>query len=139
MRQEDNPVIVYTGRYDRVDNFWFTLAHEIAHVLLHLDKKKCDAFLDDTVDRVDGDKREKEADAKAEEMLRGGEILQKAQPYLNYFSEVKLKEISDELQIDESVILGILQHKVHVDYWKLNKYKKKYCRLSRKNWSWGDK
>ena len=57
--QEDNPVIVYTGRYDRVDNFWFTLAHEIAHVLLHLDKKKCNAFLDDTVDRVDGDERKR--------------------------------------------------------------------------------
>ncbi|MBN2863025.1 MAG: HigA family addiction module antidote protein [Bacteroidales bacterium] len=127
--QEDNPVIVYTGRFDRVDNFWFTLAHEIAHVLLHLDKKKCDAFLDDMVDHVDGDKREKEADAKAEEMLRVGEILRKAQPYLNYFSEVKLKEIAEELQIEESVILGVLQHKGHVDYRKLNKYKEKVLPL----------
>lgn len=126
---EDNPVIVFTGRYDRVDNFWFTLAHEIAHVLLHLDKKKCDAFLDDIVDRVDGDEREKEADAKAEEMLRVGEIFQKAQPYLNYFSEIKLKEIADELQIEESVILGVLQYKGHVDYRKLNKYKKKVLPL----------
>ncbi len=33
-----NPVIVYTGRYDRVDNFWFTLAHEIAHVYCILKK-----------------------------------------------------------------------------------------------------
>lgn len=127
--QEDNPVIVYTGRYDRVDNFWFTLAHEIAHVLLHLDKKKCNAFLDDMVDHADGDDREKEADAKAEEMLRVDEILQKAQPYLNYFSEVKLKEIADELQIEESVILGVLQYKGHVDYRKLNKYKKKVLPL----------
>ena len=40
---KENPVIVYTLRYDRVDNFWFTLAHEIAHVLLHLsaDNDKC--------------------------------------------------------------------------------------------------
>jgi HTH-type transcriptional regulator / antitoxin HigA len=126
---KDNPVIVFTGRYDRVDNFWFTLAHEIAHVLLHLDKKKCDAFLDDIVDYVDGDEREMEADAKAEEMLRVGEILQKSQPYLNYFSEVKLKKITDELQIEESVILGVLQHKGHVDYRKLNKYKKKVLPL----------
>ena len=62
-------------------------------------------------------------------MLRVGEILQKAQPYLNYFSEVKLKEIADELQIEESVILGILQHKGHVDYRKMNKYKKKVLPL----------
>lgn len=124
-----NPVIVFTGRYDRVDNFWFTLAHEIAHVLLHLGKKKCDAFLDDIVDYVDGDEREMEADAKAEEMLRVNEIIQKSQPYLNYFSEVKLKKIADELQIEESVILGVLQHKGHVDYRKLNKYKKKVLPL----------
>jgi HTH-type transcriptional regulator/antitoxin HigA len=35
----NNPVIVYTARYKRIDNFWFTVAHEIAHVLLHLNKK----------------------------------------------------------------------------------------------------
>ncbi|MDC7246788.1 MAG: HigA family addiction module antitoxin, partial [Sphaerochaetaceae bacterium] len=34
----DNPVIVYTGRYDRIDHFWFTMAHEISHILLHLKK-----------------------------------------------------------------------------------------------------
>ena len=25
-----------TQRYDRIDNFWFTLLHELAHVGLHL-------------------------------------------------------------------------------------------------------
>ena len=24
-----------TVRYDRIDNFWFTLLHELAHVFLH--------------------------------------------------------------------------------------------------------
>jgi HTH-type transcriptional regulator/antitoxin HigA len=36
---DENPVIVYTSRYDRIDNFWFTMAHEISHILLHLNKK----------------------------------------------------------------------------------------------------
>lgn len=31
-----NPVIGLTLRYDRLDNFWFVLFHEIAHVYLHL-------------------------------------------------------------------------------------------------------
>jgi len=30
------PVIALTLRYDRLDNFWFVLFHEIAHVYLHL-------------------------------------------------------------------------------------------------------
>jgi len=31
------PVIGLTLRYDRIDNFWFCLLHELAHVGLHLD------------------------------------------------------------------------------------------------------
>lgn len=30
------PVIALTLRYDRIDNFWFVLFHEIAHIILHL-------------------------------------------------------------------------------------------------------
>ena len=33
---EGRPVIGLTLRYDRIDNFWFTLLHELAHVGLHL-------------------------------------------------------------------------------------------------------
>ena len=29
---DDSPAIVLTLRYDRIDNFWFTLMHELAHV-----------------------------------------------------------------------------------------------------------
>lgn len=32
------PVIGLTLRYDRIDNFWFTLLHEIAHILHHINK-----------------------------------------------------------------------------------------------------
>ena len=33
---DSNPVIGLTLRYDRIDNFWYTLLHELAHVGLHL-------------------------------------------------------------------------------------------------------
>jgi HTH-type transcriptional regulator/antitoxin HigA len=122
---EENPVIVYTGRYDRVDNFWFTLAHEIAHVLLHLQELKDQGFLDDLKDGEVTSVQEKEADQKAEEILRVVEILSHAQSYVNYFSEEKLNSISDTLKIDQSVILGVLQHKGLVEYRKLNQYKTK--------------
>ena len=32
-----NPVIAMTLRHNRVDNFWFTLIHELSHILLHFD------------------------------------------------------------------------------------------------------
>ena len=34
---DGRPVIGLTLRYDRIDNFWFSLMHELAHVSLHLD------------------------------------------------------------------------------------------------------
>lgn len=43
----DRPVIALTLRFDRLDNFWFTLCHELAHVSLHLERDHSDAFIDD--------------------------------------------------------------------------------------------
>lgn len=124
-----NPVIVYTGRYDRVDNFWFTLAHEIAHVLLHLEEVKAQEILDNLEREPATDNIEKEADMMAEKMLRIDEIISLAEPYKNYLSKVKIKEISHTLGIEESVIVGVLQHKHIVDYRKLNGYKRKVIEL----------
>ena len=35
---DGHPVIGLTLRYDRVDNFWWVLLHELAHVTRHLRK-----------------------------------------------------------------------------------------------------
>lgn len=55
------PVIGLTLRYDRLDNFWFTLLHELAHVALHLRTPE-DRFYDDLDVGDQGDKYEQEAD-----------------------------------------------------------------------------
>ncbi len=124
--EEENPVIVYTARYDRIDNFWFTLAHEIAHILLHLSKNK-DYFSLDDFDHKDTSisKIEKEADSKAEEILKVKEIIELSKPFINYFTDATLLNISNKLKIEVSVILGILQHNGYVEYKKLSRYKKK--------------
>ncbi|MBN0401680.1 hypothetical protein JTM54_35295, partial [Pseudomonas aeruginosa] len=33
----DRPIIAMTLRYDRLDNFWFTIVHELVHVWKHID------------------------------------------------------------------------------------------------------
>ena len=43
----DRPVIGLTIRYDRIDNFWFTLLHELAHLGRHLDGDESTVFYDD--------------------------------------------------------------------------------------------
>lgn len=51
-----NPFVVYTSRYDRVDNFWFVIAHEIAHVLNHYDFLN-EPFLDNLEEKSGREKK----------------------------------------------------------------------------------
>lgn len=70
---DGTPVIGLTLRYDRVDNFWFCLLHELAHVGRHMDGNGDVAFVDDlNLRNVPGrraDPKEAQADEWAEEAL----------------------------------------------------------------------
>ena len=61
------PVIGLTLRHDRIDNFWFCLLHELAHLGRHLDGRP-EGFVDD-LDLPGDDAREAEADEWAQEAL----------------------------------------------------------------------
>ena len=76
---DGRPVIGLTLRYDRIDNFWFTLMHELAHIGLHFDD--CDeetGFVDDHslrgVESGGSDNTEQEADQWAQDALIPPEI-----------------------------------------------------------------
>ena len=76
---DGRPVIGLTIRYDRIDNFWYTLVHELAHTGLHFDD--CDGetgFVDDHslrgVESSGSDKTEQEADQWAQNALIPPEI-----------------------------------------------------------------
>ena len=58
---DGTPVVALTLRYDRIDNFWFCLLHELAHVGRHLDGGKDTVFVDDLNLRT-ADVKESEAD-----------------------------------------------------------------------------
>lgn len=67
----ETPIIGLTLRMDRLDNFWFTLMHELAHVALHYDAHEIEFFYDelDTIKGMVIDDREKSADELAGEAL----------------------------------------------------------------------
>jgi HTH-type transcriptional regulator/antitoxin HigA len=69
MRCADGRAIVaLTLRYDRLDHFWFTLCHELAHLALHLREGGDVAVLDD-LEAEERDKVEHEADGLAAEAM----------------------------------------------------------------------
>jgi HTH-type transcriptional regulator/antitoxin HigA len=66
-RGDGVPVIALTLRHDRLDNFWFTLLHEFAHVVCHLSPDR-PLILDD-LDVASSETIEAEADSFARNAL----------------------------------------------------------------------
>jgi HTH-type transcriptional regulator/antitoxin HigA len=66
-RSDGVPVIALTLRHDRLDNFWFTLLHEFAHVVCHLSPER-QLILDD-LDVASSETIEAEADSFARNAL----------------------------------------------------------------------
>ena len=58
------PVLALTLRYDRLDNFWFTLLHELGHIAMHLREPSDEVFVDSFENTID-DEQEAEAEANA--------------------------------------------------------------------------
>jgi HTH-type transcriptional regulator / antitoxin HigA len=69
IRSDGHPVVASTLRHDRLDNFWFTLAHELAHVVLHLAKGDDATFMDDLEAKPAKSIKEREADELAKDCL----------------------------------------------------------------------
>lgn len=67
------PVIGLTLRYDRLDSFWFTLLHELGHILLHFNRGLDVGFFDN-MDADVGADVESEADSFARSALIADEL-----------------------------------------------------------------
>lgn len=65
---DGSPLVALTLRHDRLDNFWFTLCHELAHIALHFDGEECEVFFDD-LDQAELNAFERDADRWASEAL----------------------------------------------------------------------
>ena len=62
-----SPVIGMTLRYSRIDYYWFTLLHELAHIALHLDN--LNGYIADDFENQDQSSIEKQADRLALESI----------------------------------------------------------------------
>jgi HTH-type transcriptional regulator/antitoxin HigA len=104
MLQAGRPVLGLTLRYDRIDNFWFALMHELAHVSLHLGNGG-DQFFDDLDAASDGDPREREADQFAQEALIPKKEWQKSSAS-RVRSPDAAQQLADRLRIHPAIVAG---------------------------------
>ena len=110
---DGRPVIGLTLRYDRLDNFWFVLLHELGHVFLHLMEGIRYDFFDEE-GTTENDKIEREADQFAlDSLIPEG----KWDECLSRFalSEEAVQIDAKNLGIDASIIAGRIR-KERLDY-----------------------
>ena len=105
---EGTPVIGLTLRHDRVDNFWFSLLHELAHVSKHLssstriivddlDLRQYEAATEDTIEN------------EADEMARNGLIPRKVwdkKPLEDTATAEEVYALAEQLKIHPAIIAG---------------------------------
>jgi len=103
-----------TIRYDRLDNFWFCLLHELAHLGRHIDDK-ADWFVDDLSLRTQDDSKiENEADEWANEALIPSKIW-KHEPVRFAPTVANVIALSQRLGISPAAIAGRIRFESH-DY-----------------------
>ncbi len=105
----ETPVIALTLRYDRIDNYWFCLLHELAHLIKHLKRDETDIIIDEIEPRQSNigtaDKKEEEADKIAENALIPKEYWKKVNlDAKNLAKEVVL--LSEQMKIHPAIIAG---------------------------------
>ncbi len=104
----DRPVAALTIRHDRVDNFWFVLMHELAHISLHLGKE-ISSFYDDLDVGDQGDDREREADHLAGEALIP-ETEWKKSPARRLRTPDAAQHLANQLRIHPAIVAGRIRH-----------------------------
>lgn len=104
---EGRPVIGLTLRYDRIDSFWFTLLHELAHLVLHI-KDADQSFIDDLDVSSGDDSFEREADRLARDTTIARTVWRRSAAYRQQTIETVIA-LATELQINPALVAGRLR------------------------------
>lgn len=104
---EDVPVIGMTIRKDDIGNFWFSLLHEVGHVVLHRLTGLTSGFFDQFEAQA-VDEQEAEADAFASNMLIPEERWRRSTARIASSSQV-IEKFAKELGVHPAIVFGRIQ------------------------------
>ena len=104
--ESGNPVVGMSFRFSRLDNFWFTLMHELAHIHLHMDLLSEPIVEDLEVDV--GSEIEVAANRLAKNSFVDRVTWRNCEP--KYDKAIKaIEKLSEEVGIHKSIIAGMLR------------------------------
>lgn len=112
------PVIALTLRRDRIDNFWFTLLHEVAHVAFHLTEDR--TYILDDLDIGSSDEIEREADLLARTALIPDESWETFDRKGTYTSIADVLSFARQMEVNAAIVAGRWQM-THRDFRKFSK------------------
>lgn len=108
MLDEGRPIVAMTLRHDRLDNFWFVLMHELAHVAKHLDAAH-PLFTDDLDSAAEQDRKELEADDMAGEALIPQTAWEKSVARTSHAPK-DVADLADKLGVHPAIVAGRVRH-----------------------------
>ena len=114
-------VVQLSLRLRWADIFWFTLFHELAHVLKHGRKE---VFIE--LDKDKEDEREREADAFAAKHLIPELAYKAFITNKTTFSAAAVEAFAEELGIQPGIVVGRLHHEKKLPQSHLNKLRVQY-------------
>jgi Zn-dependent peptidase ImmA (M78 family)/plasmid maintenance system antidote protein VapI len=120
--EKDKPTIVMSFRYRTDDHFWFTLFHEIAHLILHCTNQEL--FIEG-LGLTECESFEIEANEFASNIL----IPKEYRSELLSFKKRDWKKVvrfAKKIGISKGIVLGQLQHMGNIDHAYLNRLKVRY-------------
>ena len=101
------PAIGLSLRYDRIDYFWFTLLHEVAHIVLN----HVNEFLADEL--IDADSQE-DKEQEANELVQGVTVpkqkLSTAIPNLEVATVLDLMALAQDCGVNIAIVAGRIQY-----------------------------
>lgn len=100
--KDGTPIVGMTLRHDRLDNYWFTLLHEVVHLWKHVGEER--AYVDD-LDAASEDETEAEANRIAQDALIPRVAWKRSQAHLAPSNE-SIVRLADELRIHPAIVAG---------------------------------
>jgi HTH-type transcriptional regulator/antitoxin HigA len=110
-----SPVIAISLRLDRIDNFWFTLMHEIGHLLESPSSRK--GYIDSNIEKEPEKEEEKKANAFARDQLIPQNVWKDFVTNNSpYFSRLKVFVFARSIEVHPAVVVGRLQYEGVIPY-----------------------
>lgn len=128
---KDKAMLLINDRKKDVALFWFTLFHELKHIL----RKRIKAVYLTPIDKKNQSilflgRNDKDEEIEADEFARNQLIPQ--EEYLkfiqqNSFSLSSIQNFADKIGILRDIVIGRLQHDKNLDWSKFSHFQSKYC------------